>query len=141
MQEDTPQDEYTHFVVSDNEGWTLLLKQTIDDPDISNAEEDNEAFDIGMSLLFEFVTDILNGAFTLQEVISTLVEAFVRFDPVIEESVKTILPEKMSMLQDILKKFIPIWINRLREEGMIENEHFAYHYAGLLRDGSLLFQR
>ena len=61
--------------------------------------------------------------------------------PVVEEDSKKRLSEKILTLKDLFREFLLAWISKLKEDGFIQNEYFAYDFAGLHRDGSFVFRR
>lgn len=94
--------------------------------------------DAMFSFIFSFFNDIMAGTID-----PTSVASWVQYElsPVEDEDEKIIGVDKIPMLRDLITGFINTWINKLKEEGIIHNEYFAYDYAGLLRDGSFIFRR
>lgn len=90
------------------------------------------------SLLFSFVNDILHEVIDIEGISKWVLYNVASVD---EESRKISENEKMIMLRELTIEFLKTWINKLKEEGIIQNEYFAYDYAGLLRDGSFVFRR
>lgn len=127
------QKPYRIVVIPDDELRSGLLYEVLDDEQL--AVIDRDAL---FSLMFSFVNDILSGNTDPDNVFDWF---YYETSPVVEESEKITRSEKMIMLRALMREFVLIWINRLRNEGIIQNEYFAYDYAGLLRDGSFVFRR
>lgn len=94
--------------------------------------------DAMFSMLFSFINEILLEVISIETVFHWVVYETM---PVVEESEKIFRNEKMSMLKELISEFMKAWIIKLKEEGIIENDNFAYDFTGLLRDGSYVFQR
>lgn len=126
-------DEYQVVVIPDEDRNYGVITDAFNDPDLPTV--DHEAL---LSMLFSFINEVLTEQISVESVYDWFIYESI---PVIEESEKIIQFDKMSMLRDLIRNFIVTWINKLKEEGIIKNEYFAYDFAGLLRDGSFVFRR
>ncbi len=133
MQKTKQPHEYQIVVIPDDDGYYNVITQAFNDPELPTI--DHEAL---LSMLFSFINDVLLGQMEPETVYDWFIYESI---PVVEESEKIIQSDKMSMLRDLIREFIITWINKLKEEGIIKNEYFAYDFKGLLRDGSFVFRR
>lgn len=104
------------------------------------SDDGTPLFDINalLSWLFSFFNNFMQDAIGYDESIRWyLYENF----GTIEENEKMSVTTDINMLSKVLKDFIKLWLEELREAGLIKDEHLNYDFAGLLRDGSVLFRR
>ena len=121
------------IVVIDDYIRSETLYEYFDDPDFPTI--DQEAL---YSLAFSFINEVLNEGVNPNDVVDWI---FYEIAPVIEEDNKVRLSEKILTLKDLFREFLLAWISKLKEDGFIQNEYFAYDFAGLHRDGSFVFRR
>ena len=90
------------------------------------------------SILFSYVDDLLAGVMTYDALVKWVIYHFIQ---ITEQDEVANMSAKLEVFRDLIVVFMKNWIKRLQEDNIIEHEHFAYDYAGLLRDGSFVFRR